>query len=107
MAREDSNMDRFEKDGARTYRARDAVIAIGVAALLLALLQGPSILHAGEREKGLSGALLRSIGRPVSSASQQLFLAGVAAKATQFLAPEASLSTSNGGFSGATAAVTR
>jgi hypothetical protein len=98
--RDDSLMSRFDDEGARRYRARDAVLVVLLVAILLGLFEGPSILHAGERMTGLGGRIVRAIGHPVASASKGLELADATHDATGFLAPEANLGSSGGGFAG-------
>jgi lysophospholipase L1-like esterase len=102
---DDSLMDRFDEEGARRYRARDAVFVVLFVAVLLGLFEGRSILHAGERMTGLGGKIVRAVGRPTSSASTRLELADVTHDATGFLAPEESLSSSGGGFAAGAASV--
>ena len=46
---DDSMMSRFDEHGLRRFRARDAVGAIALAALLLVLFEGPSMRNAAER----------------------------------------------------------
>lgn len=99
--RDDSLMGRFDEEGARRYRARDAVFVVLFVAVLLGLFEGRSILHAGERMTGLGGKIVRAVGRPASSASTRLELAEATHEATGFLAPEESLGSSGGGFVGA------
>ena len=101
--RDDSLMSRFDEEGARRYRARDAVFVVLFVAVLLGLFEGRSILHAGERMTGLGGKIVRAVGRPTSSASTHLKLADATHDATGFLAPEASLGSSGGGFAGGAA----
>ncbi len=98
--RDDSLMSRFDEEGARRYRARDAVLVVLLVAVLLGLFEGRSILHAGERMTGIGGKIVRAVGRPAASASTHLELADVAQHATGFLAPEESLGSSGGGFAG-------
>lgn len=102
--RDDSLMSRFDDEGARRYRARDAVLVVLIVAVLLALFEGRSILHAGERMTGLGGRIVRAIGHPAASASTHLELADVTHDATGFLAPEENLSSAGGGFAGAATA---
>jgi lysophospholipase L1-like esterase len=46
-------------------RARDGLVAVGVAALLLLLVEGPSIRNSGERmDDGLWKTVVLAIGRP-------------------------------------------
>jgi hypothetical protein len=94
-------MSRFDEAGTRSFRARDAVLVVVLAALLLALFEGPSILRAGEQMTGLGGRIVRSIGRPANRVSLDLSLNSAARSATAFLAPQSSLATAGGGFAGA------
>jgi lysophospholipase L1-like esterase len=98
--RDDSLMSRFDEAGERRYRAREAVFVVLLVAVLLALFEGPSILHAGERMTGLGGGIIRTIGRPAASTSERLELADVTHDATGFLAPDESLGSAGGGFAG-------
>jgi lysophospholipase L1-like esterase len=97
---DDSLMGRFDESGARRYRARDAVVVVLLVAALLALLEGRSILHTGERMTGLGGRIVRSIGRPAASVSGRLELASVTQQATSFLSPDQSLGSAGGVFAG-------
>ena len=97
---DDNLMGRFDETGARRYRAREAVFVVLLVAVLLALFEGPSILHAGERMTGLGGRIVRSVGRPAASTSETLELADATRHATGFLSPDASLGSSGTGFSG-------
>jgi len=101
--RDDSLMSRFDEEGARRYRARDAVLVVLLVAVLLGLFEGRSILHAGERMTGLGGRIVRAVGHPAASASNRLELADVTHEATGFLAPEENLGSSGGGFAGGVA----
>ena len=101
--RDDSLMSRFDDTGERRYRARQAVFVVLMVALLLALFEGPSILHAGERMTGLGGRIIRSIGRPAAHTSERLELADVTHDATGFLAPSQNLGSTGGGFAGSAA----
>lgn len=94
-------MDRFEDSGARRYSARQAAFVVLLVALLLALFEGPSVLHAGERMTGLGGRIIRSVGRPAATVSRRLELADATNDVTGFLAPSQELASSGGGFAGA------
>ncbi|HTZ87010.1 MAG TPA: hypothetical protein VMB05_10120 [Solirubrobacteraceae bacterium] len=98
--RDDGLMGRFDEAGERRYSAREAVLVVLLVAVLLALFEGPSILHAGERMTGLGGEIIRGVGRPAASASKRLELAEVAHDSTSFLTPNESLGSAGGGFSG-------
>jgi lysophospholipase L1-like esterase len=101
--RDDSLMGRFDEQGERTYRARDAVFVVLLVGVLLVLFDGRTVLHVGEQMTGLGGRIVRSIGRPAASASEGLELADATQEATAFLAPEQSLSSAGGGFAGGAA----
>lgn len=97
-SRDDSLMSRFDREGLRRFPARDAVLAVLVAAVLLVLLEGTSVLHAGDEMKpGIGRNLVLAVGRPSSAIARALPLAGVAHAATSWLNPEPNLS-GPGGF---------
>jgi lysophospholipase L1-like esterase len=102
-SRDDSLMSRFDKIGARRYRARDAVFVVVLVALLLGLFEGRSVLHAGEQTTGIGGGIVRGIGRPFASVSERLMLADVTHEATGFLSPNQNLGSTGGGFAGGVA----
>jgi lysophospholipase L1-like esterase len=103
--RDDSLMSRFEDGGLRRYRARDAVFVVLAVAVVLALLDGPSVRHAGnEMNPGIGRSIVLAVGRPSADASEGLQLASTTRDLTGFLSPDKNLSTSGGGFTGATAA---
>jgi len=53
--------------GARRFRARDAIIAILVAALILVLIQGASIRRAGDQlNPGPGRDVVLAVGKPAS-----------------------------------------
>jgi uncharacterized protein len=104
---DDSLMSRFDEHGLRRFRARDAVIAIGIAALLLVLFEGPSMRNAAERmDPGIGRTLVLTVARPAGWIGDQLPLADAADKATAWLSPDAGLDDSAGfdGTVGGTAA---
>jgi len=45
---DDNLMERFDRDGARRFRARDALLAVAIAAIVLVLAEGGSIKKAGD-----------------------------------------------------------
>jgi lysophospholipase L1-like esterase len=100
-ARDDSLMSRFDESGLRRYRARDAVIVVIAVAIVLALLEGPSVRKAGEDMKSGPGrSIVLAFGRPSADASNGLKLASATRDLTGFLSPDQHLGTSGGGFSG-------
>jgi hypothetical protein len=96
--RDDSLMSRFDREGLRAFRARDAVLAVALAAVLLVLLEGGSVLKAGDEMKpGIGRSAVLSVGRPSADVARALPLASVARAATSWLNPEPNLS-GPGGF---------
>jgi lysophospholipase L1-like esterase len=99
--RDDSLMSRFDEQGLRRYRARDAVFVVLAVAVVLALLDGPSVRRAGEQMKpGIGRSIVLAFGRPSADASQWLELASATRSLTGFLSPDRNLSTGGGGFTG-------
>ncbi len=96
--RDDSLMSRFDRFGLRRFRAREGVVAVLIAAALLVLFEGSSVLKAGhEMNPGVGRKLVLAVGRPSDWIARQLPLASVAHTATAWLNPEPSLS-GPGGF---------
>lgn len=90
---DDNRMERFDRRGARRFRARDAVVAIAVAALLLVLFEGRSMRKAGEELRpGIGRDLVLAIGRPAGSVADSLPLANLGHTATAWLSPNRDLS---------------
>jgi lysophospholipase L1-like esterase len=97
--RDDSLMSRFDRFGLRRFRAREGVIAVLIAALLLVVFEGSSVLKTGkEMNPGVGRQLVLAVGRPTNAVARALPLASVAHSATAWLNPEPSL-TGPGGFS--------
>ena len=85
-------MNRFDRMGLRRFRARDAVLTVLLAALLLVVSQGDSIRKAGEgMNPGIGREIVLGIGRPSAWIADQLPLAGVSHAATAWLSPNPSL----------------
>jgi hypothetical protein len=96
-ARDDSMMSRFDREGLRRFRARDAVLAVLIMSVLLVLLEGGSVLKAGDEMKpGVGRTAVLAVGRPSSWIARALPLASVAHAATSWLNPEPNLA--GGGF---------
>jgi hypothetical protein len=96
--RDDSLMNRFDRFGLRRFSARQAVAAVLLAAVLLVLFEGSSVLKAGhEMTPGIGRQLVLAVGRPSNAIAKALPLASVAHSATAWLNPEPSLS-GPGGF---------
>ena len=111
---DDSLMDRFEEN-ARRFRARDALIAVGVAALVLAVVLGASMPRVAHELRPSAGrALVLGVDRPVGWVSQHLPAHAFAARLTAYLSPDPRLaaggrfgSQSSGAAAGQVPVVTR
>src|ERR1035437_2145862 len=91
-------MGRFDRSDQRRFRARDAVLVVLLAAVLLILFEGASIRKAGEEMNsgvGREGAL--AVGPPPGWPPAPLPLASVSHSATAWLSPEPNLG-GPGGF---------
>jgi lysophospholipase L1-like esterase len=96
---DDNLMERFDRDGARRFRARDAVIAITIAAALLVASAGASIRKAGEEmSPGIGRELVLAVGRPAGWIADQLPLHSAANTLTAWLSPNTN-ANGPGGFS--------
>ncbi|MDX6698162.1 MAG: uncharacterized protein QOE65_1559 [Solirubrobacteraceae bacterium] len=95
--RDDSLMSRFDRAGLRRFTARDAVVSVLLAAFLLVLFEGHSVLRAGERmNPGVGRTAVVAVGHPSSWIADRLPLASLADKTTAWLSPDPSLD--GGGF---------
>jgi hypothetical protein len=95
--RNDSLMNRFDRAGLRRFRAREGVIAVLIAALVLILSEGPSVRKAGnEMNPGIGRDIVLAVGRPSAWVARKLPLASVAHDTTSWLNPEANLSGPGG-----------
>jgi lysophospholipase L1-like esterase len=73
----------------RRLTARDGLIAIAVTALLLVLIEGPSIRNSGERmEDGLWKEVVLAVGRPADAIGDVIPLPEVGDELTGWLSPE-------------------
>ena len=89
---DDSLMNRFDEHGLRRFRARDAIVAVTLASLLLIAFAGASVRRTGERmEPGLDRDIVLAVGKPAGWVSDRLPLASVAHRATAWLSPDAEL----------------
>lgn len=102
MARDDGLMDRFDRRGERRFRARDGVIAVVVAALVLVAFEGASVRKAGEEMgPGVGRTLVLGVGHPTGWLSDHLGLAGVGHTLTTWISPGGGPgANSPGGFEG-------
>jgi lysophospholipase L1-like esterase len=97
--RDDGSMGRFEREGGRRFTARDAVVAVGVAMVLLVLFAGGSIRRAGaEMSPGVARTLVQAVGKPAGWASDQLPFASIRRDLTSWLSPDSDLGSSGTGF---------
>jgi hypothetical protein len=90
--RDDNLMERFDREGARRFQARDAVLAIVIAALVLVVCAGTSVRKAGEEmSPGIGRDIVLGVGRPAAWVSEQLPLRSAAHTLTAWLSPNQSL----------------
>ena len=87
-------MSRFDQHGLRRFRARDALLGVGVTALLLVLFAGAGIRRAGARmDPGLDRTVVRAVGGPAGWVADRLPFAAYARRATASLSPDDRLRT--------------
>jgi len=80
---------------ARRFSARDAVVCVGFAALLLVLFEGPSIRSGGEQmEPGWERTLVLTVGRPAGWLADRLPAADAARKIKGWLTADDDLAGS-------------
>ncbi|HEX7610695.1 MAG TPA: GDSL-type esterase/lipase family protein [Solirubrobacteraceae bacterium] len=95
--RDDSLMGRFDRSDLRRFRARDGILVVLLAAVILIVFQGASIRKAGEEMNGGVGRdAVLAVGRPAGWIADRLPLASVSHSATAWLSPEPNLG--GGGF---------
>jgi hypothetical protein len=93
---DDSLMNRFDEHGLRCFRARDGIVAVLLASVLLVLFEGSSIRSAGEQmNPGVGRDLVLVVGKPAGWISDQLPLAGIADDATAWLSPDDELASAD------------
>jgi lysophospholipase L1-like esterase len=91
----------YDRPGARGFSARDALVCVLVAALFLALLEGPSIRRAGEEmNPGIQKTMVLAVGKPFGWVGDRLGLARISHDATSWLSPDKDLG-SRAGFASA------
>jgi uncharacterized protein len=87
--RDDSLMSRFDRQGLRRFRARDAVLGVALACALLILFAGASVRRAGEQmSPGIGRDLVLAVGRPAGWVADRLPLQRAAHRATAWLSPD-------------------
>ena len=95
--RDDSEMSRFERDGAARYSARDAVGAVALVALLLVLFSGGSIRDAAAQiDPGIGRDIVDAVGGPTEWVADRLPLDERPARAHRRPLPDSELA--GGGF---------
>jgi len=73
----------------RRFRARDALLAIGVAALLLVMFEGPSIRRGGERmDDGFWKTVVLAVGKPADAFGDVVPLPEIGDELTSWLSPD-------------------
>lgn len=87
----------YDHPGGRRFTARDAVLVVVLTALLLVLLQGPSIRRTGEEmEPGFFRTMVLAVGKPAGWAGDRLPLDDARADLTAFLSPDEDLGNAPG-----------
>ena len=82
----------YDRPGARGFSAREALVCVLFAALLLGLLEGPSIRRAGERmDPGIQRTMVLAVGHPAGWVGDRLGLARISHDATSWLSPDEDL----------------
>jgi lysophospholipase L1-like esterase len=95
---DDNLMERFDRAGLVRFRARDAVIAVVLGAVILVLAAGTSIRKAGDSmNSGIGRQAVLAVGRPAAWIAEQLPVRHVAHTLTAWLSPDLTL-TGPGAF---------
>jgi lysophospholipase L1-like esterase len=82
----------YDRPGARAFSARDALVCVLLAALVLAMLEGPSIRRAGEEMNGgIQKTMVLAVGKPFGWIGDRLGLARISHDATSWLSPDKDL----------------
>ncbi len=92
----------LDRESGRMLRARDALICVFVAVILLLVIEGASIRNSGEKlDEGIQRSMVLAVGHPAGWLADQLPLAAAADKLTAALSPDDDLSGGPGGFNSA------
>jgi lysophospholipase L1-like esterase len=92
----------LDRETGRMLRARDALICVFVAVILLLLIEGASIRNTGKKmDSGIQRSVVLAVGHPAGWLADQLPLAAAADKLTAALSPDDDLSGGPGGFNSA------
>ena len=95
--RDDSLMNRFDRDGQRRYSSGDALRATAIIVVLLVLFAGGSIRHAAaEMDPGIGHDLIDTVGAPAGWIADRLPLEDAQTELTSGLSPDEELG--GGGF---------
>ncbi len=95
---DDNLMDRFDRYGLRRFRAREGILAVAIAAIILLLAQGASIRKAGDQLKpGVGRDFILAVGDPAAWVAERLPLASAANSVTALVSPNEDLG-SEGSF---------
>lgn len=86
-------MERFDRTGTRRFRARDALVAVGIMVVILIFTSGTSILRqADQMNPGPGRDIISAVGHPASWLAKQLPAGQAAHDATAWLSPDPNLS---------------
>jgi lysophospholipase L1-like esterase len=97
--RDDGSMGRFDAEGERRFSARDALVTVGVCALLLLLFSGGSVKRAGaEMSPGVSKSIVEALGKPAGTVADSLPFSNIGHRLTGWLSPEEDLGSTGTGF---------
>ena len=102
MPRDSRNPFILDRETGRSMRARDALICVFVAVILLLLIEGASIRNSGKKmDSGIQRSMVLAVGHPAGWLADGLPLAAAADKLTAALSPDDDLSGGPGGFNSA------
>ncbi|MEA2142636.1 MAG: uncharacterized protein QOI64_1066 [Solirubrobacteraceae bacterium] len=102
MPRDSRNPFILDRATGRTMRARDALVCVFVAVILLLVIEGASIRSTGKKmDSGIQRSVVLAVGHPAGWLADQLPLAAAADKLTAALSPDDDLSGGPGGFNSA------
>lgn len=86
---DDNLMERFDREGARRFRARDGIVAIAIAAVVLVVCAGASVKKAGEEmSPGIGRDLVLAVGRPAAWLADRLPFHSASHTLTAWLSPD-------------------
>jgi lysophospholipase L1-like esterase len=95
---DDNLMERFDRAGTRRFRARDALLAVALIAVVLVVASGASIRKAGEEmPSGIGRDAVLAIGKPAGWIADQLPVHHAAHTLTAWVSPNGNLN-GPGGF---------